>query len=480
MSGVKKIITFFLLLSYLITFVCFFLNGYLSSLYLLTSITLLTILSYPIYKSNFVNYFSIIPYLFYFVFLNVFLRNVYLIFDLPTKEYINDVFLLNHSKYFLFKYQLITLFCFIFFILGYDLIPEVISKNNNKSVDLSKWNFKKVQIICLLYLLVSLISLIIFINSSSKSIFLITAENISGYRGISDDLTEYNANGFLRILIQFSVIVLYVSFTIYKLSKKRNVFNAIVLIISILISSFFYFYTQSRSGLLLIFINCYIISFYIGIIKKVNFKTIFILFTFVLLIFGFMTSLRSGNGYDLDENLKNSYFRIFDPIIANNGGIDVSKTAHIIEYVDSKSDFKYGKTYLWILESLVPRYFWSDKPVNIDTEVGMKIYGSTTYGTGAVPPGLIAESYWNFGFIGLFIIPFLVGILLKFISNYFNKNIKDINNLLVYVTCFMPIGLSLFGSSINSTFVGILYILLPFLLFFKFVSIPKNSKLQLD
>jgi oligosaccharide repeat unit polymerase len=186
-----------------------------------------------------------------------------------------------------------------------------------------------------------------------------------------------------------------------------------------------------------------------------------------------LTTLRKGAGYNLDESSSISIQSIFDPLIANNGGIDISKTGHIIKYVDSKSSFKYGSSYTWIILSFIPRSIWPSKPVNIDTEIGIKIYGANSYGSGAVPPGLIAESYWNFGYIGIIFIPFIIGIILKKLTNFFNSKRNNINLLIIYVTCFMSIGLALFGSSISSSVVGILYYIVPYLIFFKFVKKPK-------
>ena len=45
-----------------------------------------------------------------------------------------------------------------------------------------------------------------------------------------------------------------------------------------------------------------------------------------------------------------------------------------------------------------------------------------------------------------------------------------VSALLIYVVCIMPIGLSLYGSSVSSTIVGILYYIIPFLIVFKFVN----------
>lgn len=469
MNSVKKIILILICISILITIFEIAFNFGLSNFILITSCLILIIVSFPIFNSKNNNIFSILPYLFYFLFLNVFLRNLYIIHDLPSKDYVRDVFLFSENLEFILFYQLIFLLSFSFFIFGYLIIPDL--KFSGASIlKKLKWDDFRFNIIATLFLLISLSSLIYFIYTSNSNLFVITLENISGYRGVSEDLIDYNANGLSRILIQLSVVVFYLSF-VRRNFINRSLLNNLFLISSGIISLFYFFYTQSRSGFIYLFINCFILNYFIGE-KRISKKKIIILFLIVLCSFAFMTSLRKGNGYNLEQNLESSILAIFDPLVANNGGIDISKTGHIIKYVDSKESYKYGSSYIWIIQSFVPRSVWPSKPPNIDTEVGFKIYDANSYGTGAVPPGLIAESYWNFGYIGVVIVSLLCGIFLKKLTNYYNSKLNDIDTLIIYVICIMPIGLSLFGSSVSSTIVGILYYIVPFFVVFKFVNKP--------
>jgi oligosaccharide repeat unit polymerase len=467
MSLVKKIVLFIICISFLITLFEIVFNFGLSNFILLTSCLILLIVSFPIIYSKTDNVFSILPYLFYFLFLNVFLRNLYIIHDLPSVEYVRDVFLFSENIEFIFNYQLIFLLSFFFFILGYLIIPEL-KFSKVSGLKQLKWDHLRFNIIATFLLLISLSSLIYFIYTSNSNLFVITLENISGYRGVSDDLADYNANGLSRILIQLSVVLFYLSYVRRNFIIK-SLLNNIFLLLSGSIALFYFFYTQSRSGFIYLFINCFILNYFIDE-KGISKKRIMILFFIVISSFAFMTSLRKGNGYNLEQNLESSILSIFDPLVANNGGIDISKTGHIIKYVDSKDSFKYGSSYIWIIQSFVPRSLWSTKPANIDTEVGFKIYDANSYGTGAVPPGLIAESYWNFGYIGIVFVSLFCGMFLKKLTNYFNGKINNIDTLLIYVVCIMPIGLSLYGSSVSSTIVGILYYIIPFLIVFKFVN----------
>ena len=385
-------------------------------------------------------FFSPLNYLIYFIFLNVLIRNIYIIYDYPSKNYIDSIFLLFQNKDILIKPILLTLCSFIFFIIGY----LISFKTKFKSIKIQVWNLAKLNFLSFILLTISLLSFIYFIISSNFNFQLFALETLSAYRGVSNNLSEYNASGILRVLIQLSLIVFYINYIYYISYKKKFFLNKLFISVSFLISIFFFFFVQSRSGVIFIFINCFIISYYITS-NKLSFKKISLLFVLIICLFSFMTSIRAGSGFDLDNALKNSIFTLLDPLVANNGGIDMSKTAHIMNYVDKNNDFKYGSGYIWIFTSFIPRSIWSNKPVNIDTEVGSKVYGALSFGTGAVPPGLIAESYWNLGYLGILFVPFLLGIFTRHIHTYFRYIDSNNNNkVLFYVVYFHEYSLLMF------------------------------------
>jgi hypothetical protein len=69
------------------------------------------------------------------------------------------------------------------------------------------------------------------------------------------------------------------------------------------------------------------------------------------------------------------------------------------------------------LAVMVPRFIWPDKP-DITT-VGTDLYTAATAQTGtSVSPGLFAEAYWNFGWLGVPILMIPLGIILGSFSLY--------------------------------------------------------------
>lgn len=466
MKLAKRINLMILIISLIITLISFFYDYDYTFFVLIPSLLILFITSLPILISNEHNLFSPLNYLTYFIFLNIIIRNIYILFDYPSSSYVNSIFLLFHGKEVLIKPILLTLVGFIFFTIGYLFYPYKRSTFNQNIV---VWNVRRLNLLSFFLLSISFISFIKFIASSKLSWFSLTLQTFSSYRGVSSDLSEYNAQGLIRVLIQLSLIVFYINYIQFKRSGKKLFLNKFFIAFSFIISLLFFFFVQSRSGVIFLFINCFIIDYYLNN-HELSLKRILILFPIVILFFSFMTSIRGGSNFELNKAFKKSVFNVLDPLVANNGGIDTSKTAHIMDYIDKHNDFKYGSTYLWIFSSFIPRSIWANKPVNIDTIVGNKIYGANSYGTGAVPPGLIAESYWNFGYLGILTIPFFVGLFTKYLHVYFKKINDDNNKILFYVVCFIAIPYSCFGSSIASALVGLIYLLIPLYFSLKYIS----------
>jgi len=329
----------------------------------------------------------------------------------------------------------------------------------------------------LLLLTLSLLALIKFVNLNIGSILFLVAENMSNYRGTTTEITEYNANGYLRLIIQFSDIVFYLTFVYMLMSKKRNVFHIFIFVLSITISVFFYFFVQSRGGILNLMIFSYILYYFLKK-RNINLKLIFIVIIMGLSLVSFMTTMRKGSGFIVEKVDYLYPIHAIEPIIISTTGIDISKTGHIINFVNDKDNFKFGSSLLFPFYAWVPRSIWPAKPVNIDTEVGNKIFGGDTFGTGGVPPGIIAEFYWNFWYIGVFIGCWLAGLIISSINNYFLKNRNGINDIMIYVICFLGVGGGLFGSSLVSYFVGLLFTLIPLSISLNIITNKRSPSLK--
>lgn len=459
---VKKIIfLIFFIASIIFSWsVCYDFEGAITVLLIPFLILLVTLV--PFFLSK-IFIFSPWAYLLYFTFLNVFLRSFCILLDYPSKMVIDDIFLQGQEK------AELLYPAFIVFV-GYMIITGVFVFLNRCHFDLKikmrrldEWDKKKLIQISIFVLIVSAVCFYNFIIVSISKLSLLDIANFSNYRGVSTELSDYRANGYLRFGIQLSELILYTNY-IYIITNRVN--NSYVfyffIILALILSLSFYVFVQSRSGLLMVFINLLIFR-YIFVRNKISKFAIVFTSLFLLSIFGFLTSIRGGSGFKAESFSITYPLQALEPFIVNNGGIDISKTGKIMDYVNKNNDFKYGSSLTWNFIAWIPRSLWKDKPVNIDTEVGLKVYGATAFGTGAVPPGLFGEMYWNFAYLGIFFGCIFVGFILSIVQKYFNGRLASVNSTMIYIICFSQMSVGILGSSLTSTLTGILFTLLPIL-----------------
>ena len=105
--------------------------------------------------------------------------------------------------------------------------------------------------------------------------------------------------------------------------------------------------------------------------------------------------------------------------IAGNATTVFTSTTHVIDMVPSTYDFAYGGTFLPSLASLaIPRIIWPNKPLYLPArDFAIKFWGVDSdeeLGT-SIGIGMPAETYYNFGWLGLAMFP-LFGVLLRFLT----------------------------------------------------------------
>jgi hypothetical protein len=76
-----------------------------------------------------------------------------------------------------------------------------------------------------------------------------------------------------------------------------------------------------------------------------------------------------------------------------------------------------GQSYRYFLAVLVPRVLWPDKPVITDVGVDFNEAAVGNRGSSA-GPGVIAESYWNFGWLGVLVFMPVLGLFLLLWGRY--------------------------------------------------------------
>jgi len=420
---------------------------------------ILAIMVLPFFRSLRIDWFSPWNMVCYAAIINIFLRSVYITFDIPNESTIQQVFLLGKTKEFLLWPMVVVLLGISCMTFGYLVRPGVSRKLSFRIFQSDCWSEHRFWFLTILLLLLSWIGFYLLITNTVGQLSI---ENLSAHRGIfSTELTEYRSYSYLRWMVNLSDMV-YCLILAKMVSIRRIRFRElIVFLLSSGTSLSYYFFVQTRSGLALFFLTVIAIVYYMRGRKFPLFRAI-VLAIAILFFLRFMTGLRPGSGFEPMDWTDFNLTRVFEPVVLNLNGIDVSKTAHIMEAIPTVLDYQYGKTLVTILFAWIPRELWPSKPIApMDAIIAMTIFGAEFYGGGGMPPGLIAEMYLNFWFIGIIIGCFAVGYLLKIIHMQFKAYSCNRNIVLLYVTSFMPLGGAFMGSGFTSSLISFLTCFLP-------------------
>jgi oligosaccharide repeat unit polymerase len=401
-------------------------------------------------------------YMFYFIILNVLVRSAFIDFGITGDVVnLNEVFFLDKPPEFLVQSTAVMLMGYVFLTVGYMLPANRPSKLKWRIFATEQYSRTRFKTVTVLMLLTALGALVAFIALTFKGVGDLALNMLSQHRGLSNDLSEYRAYGYLRLLIGMASIVAYLSYLRLRTSRNDRGFYRLSFACAMFISLVMAFYSQSRSALVFVFINIVFIKYYLDG-HRFPWR-IFAIFAPIAIALFFVTSaLRTGSGVELGGRL--TPMTVVAPIILNNGGMDASKIGHVIDYIDQTQEYQLGQTLIQFVFAAVPRQVWANKPVNLDTFIGEKIYGAETYGSAAVPPGMFSEMYMNFWYAGIVMGALLLGMLMKKINNLLIGNKRNRNFVIFYVISLQPIGMSVLGSGVSSTVMGTLMTGVPLLL----------------
>jgi oligosaccharide repeat unit polymerase len=411
-------------------------------------------------------------YMFYYVVLNLLVRSAFIDFDITGEVVdLNEVFFLDKPRQFLVESTAIMLLGYSFLTFGYLLPADRPTQLRLRVFRTEAFSRSRFKTMIAIMLICSASALVAFIYLTFTSVGDFALSMLSKHRGLSDDLTEYRAYGYLRLLIGLASIVAYLSYLRLRTSRQDRGFYRMCFVVALLISLAMAFYSQSRAALIFVFINIVFIKYYLDG-QRFPWRIFLVLAPLAVLLFFVTSALRTGSGVQLDGRI--TPMTVVAPIILNNGGMDASKTGHVIDYVDQTQDYRLGGTLVQFIYAAVPRQLWAGKPVNLDTFIGEKIYGAETYGAAAVPPGLFSEMYMNYWYAGIIMGALLLGMLMKKINNLLVGNKRNRNFIIFYVIALQPVGMSVLGSGVSSTIMGVLMAGVPLLLAL-YATTPRTS-----
>ncbi|WP_227938650.1 O-antigen polymerase [Alkalihalobacillus deserti] len=143
-------------------------------------------------------------------------------------------------------------------------------------------------------------------------------------------------------------------------------------------------------------------------------------------------------------------------------------------------DFQYGKPLINIIYAPIPRSIWDNKPEIIDGTVliAYELTGSTSYG---MPAGPYGEAFFNFGWIGVILMGFLTGFIVRRVySKFVVKKIENAGGImgLVFYVLIIQSVFSIFSTSAQAKILWVvgIFTLVYFLDFVFGIRLAKSRK----
>lgn len=260
-----------------------------------------------------------------------------------------------------------------------------------------------------------------------------------------------------------------------KKNKKIVLFCITIVIINLIIS----FASGGRGGAIVLALT--FLWLYYSQIKKINYKKILILIILVFFIIKLFNVIAIYRDYS-SKNMS-TFMEAIEKSNRNNAivtsikeiGGNIFSLYHTIKIVPQNSDYLYGYSYFASIMAIFPSLIFGGYSFSKDAALAewLMYQLNLDYGPGFT---ILAESYYNFGFLGFFAM-FTIGfIYAKKLQN--GKKCNDERILeSIKISIFMYIGLITFRGTMLLIFRYYFYtILIPFLL----ISIIKNTMKKHD
>jgi len=438
----------------------------------LLAILICIVTAIPLLLTSKLDLFAPWNYMFYYVLLNVLLRSIFIDFEVNGDvTNINGIFYLDKPQRFMVESTATMLLGFTFLTLGYLGTSNKPLQFKYRIFNADSYDNGRFKSAVTLMLMISMLSFVAFFRLTFTSVGDFAIEMLSQHRGLSEDISEYKAYGYLRLLIGLSNIVVYLTYVQLKTTHVDKSYYRVIFLLGMGVSIAMAFYSQSRAALIFSLLNLIFINYYLRD-RRFPWRAFTLVTPAAMALFVVTSSFRGGSGVSLDSGV--TPMTVIAPIVLNNGGIDASKTGHVIDYVDDTQDYKFGQTLVQFIVAVVPRQLWVNKPVNLDTFVGEKIYGAETFGASAVPPGFFAEMYLNYWYAGIVFGAIALGAVMKKIQNALTANKDNRNFILIYVVALQSFGMSVLGSGVSSTIMGVLMSGIPLLLVLNLVTLKRE------
>jgi oligosaccharide repeat unit polymerase len=363
-------------------------------------------------------------------------------FNFPNEEPIERMMQLGQGPEFFFYPGAILLLAFICLTVGYFGFQSKRPRNIYLGRDFDP---NRLLMSLAIVGLIACVSTVAFIRVTGG----VSSDRITDKRTNLETLDveagDTRQHGHLRQISKLSSVVFLIFYS-FVLTRKQRLSVPIVclLILGLMMAIALPFYASSRAQVCWVLINTIGVNYYLG--RGNFFLKVALFLSLGLAFFIFMSAVRNRDHQDGMDSV--SIEKSFESLVLNRNGPGLSKTAHIINAIPDKLEYQYGSTIAEWLLAPIPRALYPTKPMmGTGTEIGTKIYGTKLSG---IPPGMIAELYWNFHIAGVIFGMLLFGYLLQRVYAVFQDVRSDPAVVVpIYLFSVIPVAFGVLGNSIG-------------------------------
>lgn len=358
---------------------------------------------------------------------------------------VDDLFLLGHAPEFFLRPGGLYLLGLALMTLGY--LTGARRKYRAPVGDRYEFN-RTANVVILLCALIGLVGFVLYANSSGG----FSLSRISAKRSTIEGLdvgAEYSSNGQYRLINTFAAVAFWAQVAYYSARPNHNSLlshRGLYLALLFVNASMLPLYASTRSDIVYLVIIAIVIKLALsnGVFAR---RLVLGGLAFVLVVTPVLTSLRTAaTGVSQSDTSRTAL--LLDTFIYSRTFTDVPTSALIIDAVPESLQFAKGSTIGAWIAAPVPRRMWPGKPlISSGPVIGINVFGNVRSG---VPPGLIAESYWNFGQFGLLTMPLAFGFALRRIESWTQPAGRgNPGTVLIFSTCVVKLGVDATTNSLG-------------------------------
>ena len=200
--------------------------------------TLIVLISaIPMFMQRRMDLFAPWNYMFYFVVLNVLIRSFLIDFGIDGGiTDINGIFYLDKPQQFMVEATGVMLLGFTLLTFGYLATPTRQIPLRQRIFRCEQRNARRLKAALTVMLAMAGLSFILFVKLTFTSVDELAIGLLSKHRGLSEDLNEYRAYGYLRLLIGLAPLVVYLAYVRLRTASQEHGYCLALMIAAILVS----------------------------------------------------------------------------------------------------------------------------------------------------------------------------------------------------------------------------------------------------